>query len=118
MGSSFIPFFLIPILVYTYFWINPLLLSAFLEGMYQYLVEIYLGYKEWKIEREAKKAFSQYQKRSKKLAKENGFPTHVVSLYFEDYGEVDFEFIKNSYRSDYEKKHKDFEDDMRDMLAF
>jgi hypothetical protein len=113
-----IPFILVPLLVYTYFWLNPLALAAFIEGLTRYIIEIYLGYKEWKIDYETKKAYKRYLRQSRKLAKEGGFPGRVVELYFETYSEDDIKTLRQGQRELHEARHKNLEDTMREMLLF
>lgn len=118
MSIGLLPFVLIPLLVYTYFWINPTAFAAFLEGFSRYIVEIYLGYKQWKLERETKKAFHYYRRQSEKLAKEDGLPKDVVKAYFSTYGEEDWKFIYQKQKEDYENRNRDLEDEMRELVFF
>ncbi|OGM32933.1 hypothetical protein A2803_05055 [Candidatus Woesebacteria bacterium RIFCSPHIGHO2_01_FULL_44_21] len=118
MGSVILPFILVPLLVYTYFWVNPLAFAVFLEGLTKYLIEIYLGYKEWKIEYETKKAYRRYTRASEKLAHDSGLTGELVKLYFDTYGENDRRTLKQQNREYYEARYKSLEETMRDMLLF
>jgi len=80
MGATFIPF-IVPFIICTYFWINPFALIAFWEGVIRYLVEIYLGYKAWKIELNTWIVYKRYVRASKKLAMESGLSGRLVKLY-------------------------------------
>lgn len=116
--QGILPFLLVPILVYTYFWINPLAFAAFVEGINKYLIEVYLGYKEWKIEHETKKAYKRYVRASEKLAQDSGLAGELVKLYFDTYSEGDRKTLMQQNRERYEEKHKDLEEAMREMLLF
>lgn len=116
MGMDFLPFFMVPLLVYTYFWLNPMAFAAFLEGISKCLVEIYLGYKEWKIEYETKRAYRRHVRASQKLARDSGFSSRAVKLYFETYGEDDWRSLRYRERQRHEKRYRDIEETMRELL--
>jgi hypothetical protein len=118
MQTGQITFILIPLLIYTYLWVNPLILATFLEGLGKYLVEVYLGFKDWKIEYETQRAYRRYMKASQKLAENDGFPSHIVRLYFKTYGKDDWKAIRQQNREIHEDRYRDFEDTMREMLLF
>lgn len=118
MDSAFFPFVLIPLLVYTYFWVNPMALASFMEGFARYIVEIYLGYKQWRIERATQRAFKHYQKQSRVLAAKNGLSSGHLKSYFKTYGKDDWRFIYQTEKQDYEERNRNLEDEMRDLLAF
>lgn len=118
MQLGIMPFVLVPILIYTYFWLNPLALCLFLEGLMKYLVEVYLGYKQWRIEYETKKAYRRYLKASRKLAKDSGLDDKLVKLYFETYSEGDRRALMQQKKELFEEKHKDLEEAVREMLLF
>jgi hypothetical protein len=116
--QTLIPFVLVPLVIYTYFWINPLSFATFWEGILRYLVEVYLGYKAWKIERQTNKAYKRFQKNSLALAKRQGFEKNTVKLYFKEYGQLDWNYIKNQLKEMHERKFKDLEDNMREMILY
>lgn len=116
MAQGFMPFFVVLLLIFTYFWVNPLALATFMEGLIRYLVEIYLGYKEWRIEYEAKKAYRRYLRQSRRLARESGFSDHLVRLYFKTYGEDDWRTFKTQSRQAHEERYRDLEDSMRELI--
>ncbi len=116
MTAGFLPFVLIPLLVYTYFWVNPIAFATFMEGVSKYIVEVYLGFKEWKIEHETKKAYRHYIRESEKLAKTQGYPDSVVKLYFKTYGQDDRSFLRQQNRQMHEARYKDIEETMRELI--
>jgi|GEM_PF-6011950 len=118
MELGFIPFVVVPLIVYTYFWINPFAFASFWEGFIKYLVEIYLGYKAWKIEFDTWIAYKRYVIASKKLAMKSGLSGRAVKLYFKTYFDSDITEIKRIERQIYEEKHKQLEDSLRNMIVF
>ncbi len=113
-----IPFLIIPIAVFTYFWINPIATATFTEGVVRFFIEVYLGYKAWKIERKAEIAYRRYVRQSEKLARQEGLSSKFVKLYLQEYGEDDKKDLYNKIREDHEQKYRNFEDAMRDFLSF
>ena len=118
MSGFAITVFIIPFLVYTYFWVNPNALSTFLEGLYRYIAEIYFGYKAWRLEYETKRAYKYFQKRSKRMAKENGFSENLVKAYFETYREHDWKYLYQLQKEEFEERNRDIEEQIRDNLLF
>lgn len=118
MNTMFIPFFLVPLLIYTYFWLNPIAFATFIEGVSKYIIEAYLGYKAWRLAWETEIAYRAYKRASKKLAQEQGYPAHVVKLYFDTYGSQDWRHLWQQQKAAYEEKYKNLEDDLRDSLLF
>lgn len=116
--QNILPFVIVPLVIYTYFWINPAAFATFWEGLLRYIVEIYLGYKSQKIERQTNKAFRQFQRKSLSLAQKQGFSKNTVKLYFKEYGKLDRNYLKNQLKEDHERKHRDLEDSLRDMLLY
>ena len=118
MRTGLMPFMLVPLLVYTYFWINPMALTIFVEGMAKAIVEIYLGFKAWKLEWETRRAFNQYKKASLILARQEGYPKKLVKAYFKTYGQNDWRFLWQQNKDAFEEKHRDLEDELREMILF
>lgn len=118
MNTGVFPFVLIPLLVYTYFWINPTALAAFLEGLSRYIVEVYLGFKAWKVERETRKAYKYYLRQSEKLAREKGLSKNIVSKYIQKYRDEDWNFLYQREKEEFETRNRDLEDELRDLIAF
>lgn len=115
---SVLPLLITPIAVFTYFWINPVATAAFVEGLGRFLIEVYLGYKAWKVESRTNRLYKKFKKQSERLAKQNGFEPRVVKLYFNEYGQGDERELYNKIKEDHERKHKNLEDAMRDFLVF
>lgn len=118
MDSEFFPFVLIPLLIYTYFWLNPTALASFMEGVTRYLVEIYLGYKAWRIEQAARIAFRSYQRQLKQLAQKNRLPGTLLKSYRRAYEKDDWKFIYQREKQEYEERNRSLEDEIRDLLVF
>lgn len=118
MSTDFLPFFLIPLLLYTYFWVNPTVFAAFMEGLARFVAELYLGYKAWRLELETKRSFRYYQKLSRKMARENGFSGNLLKAYFEAYGEHDWKEIYQREKEIFEERNRDIEEQIRDNLLF
>lgn len=118
MGYDFFPLVLIPLLIYTYFWLNPTALATFMEGFMKYLVEVYLGYKAWRLEYQTKKAYRYYQKQSERLARERGVPNKTLADYFKTYKRDDWNFLYQREKEEFESKNRDLEDEMKNLLLF
>lgn len=84
----------------------------------RYLVEVYLGYKALKIEWQTNRAYRRFQKKSLALAKKQGFGKSTVKLYFNEYGQIDWNYIKSRLQEMHERKYKDLEDNMRELILY
>lgn len=118
MSFGIFPFVLIPLLVYTYFWLNPTALAAFLDGFIRYITEIYLGYKAWRLEYETKKAYKYYMKLSEQIAEEKGISKKTLNKYFKVYGKEDWNFLYQREKDDFENRNREIEDNLREMILF
>lgn len=115
---EFLPFLLVPLLVYTYFWLNPLSFTTFIEGVLRYLAEIYLGFKATKIDVQTKLAYRRYRKDARKVAKQSGYSNDFVNAYFSSYKFEDWQILRRQQKELHEEKYRNFEEELSDLLFY
>lgn len=112
-----IPFFLVPLLVYTYFWLNPFALSAFATGISRYFLAVYLGYKAYMIGLCTEIEFWRYKRASIRLSLESNFPRQLLGEYFDSYKTQDKNSIRLTQKAIFERRHRKLEELFRDLVA-
>lgn len=118
MNEANLQFILLPLLIYTYFWINPSAIVEFFQGVARTFVEIYLGYKEYKLWVATQMSFTHYRIKSILLARHEGLSLGNLASYFRTYGEKDWNYIYDNHRNVHESKYRNFEEGLRDMIYF
>lgn len=116
MTIDFLPFLLVPLLVYTYFWLNPLSFSTFVEGVVHYLAEVYLGFKATKIDIQTKLAYRKYTKNAEKIARQSGYSNDFVRAYLSSYKFEDWQILRQQQKELHEERYRNFEEELESFF--